>query len=122
MTSTDKIEDNITVSNSTIPVPDNSEFHEHSHACDDPTHNHDIPSFFDQNDLFSSLAGAKTEAPAKRKPKKKPQQGTIRAEAIPGHRGDQNIDDLMSFINGPSTTNDKKQKKKSTTTTITTTN
>jgi hypothetical protein len=101
MTSTDNI----------APVSDTSAAHEHS--CNDPTHHHDHPTFFDQNDLLSALAGGKKESPAKRKNKKK-QTGTVLAETIPGNRGNENIDDLVNFINSPSTTNEKKEKKKST--------
>jgi hypothetical protein len=115
--------DNITVSSdqqsATAQVSDASELHEHSQSCNDPTHQHNFPSYFDQNDLFSTLAAPKTETPAKRKHKKKPKEGIIRAEAIPGHRGNDNIDDLMNFINSPPATNEKKQKKKSPTTSTT---
>jgi len=120
MSSTDKNEDIAVPSDqqsSIAPISDPSEFHEHSHSCNDPTHNHNFPSFVEQNDLLSSLAATKSEAPVKRKQKKNKQQNTIRAETIPGHRGNESIDDLLNFINGPSSTNDKKQKKKSTTTT-----
>ncbi|CAF0907683.1 unnamed protein product [Adineta ricciae] len=88
--------------------------HEHSHSCCDHSHHHDhdMPSFFDENDIFSSLAGAKKDMAAKRKPKKNQQQGAVRAETIPGHRGDQNIDDLLNFINSPTPASGKKQKKK----------
>jgi hypothetical protein len=116
MSSTDKSENNISVStdqqNSTVPI---SEMDQHSHSCNDPTHHHNMPSYFDQNDLFSTLTAAKTETPAKRKTKKNPKQGVIRAELIPGNRGNENIDDLVNFINSPSPANDNKQKKKSTT-------
>ncbi|CAF2053080.1 unnamed protein product [Rotaria magnacalcarata] len=87
--------------------------HDHSHSCNDPTHNHEKPLRFDQSDLYSSLTGAKNETSAKRKHKKPKKQTVILAEAIPGNRGNENIDDLVNFINGPSSTNDKKQKKKS---------
>ncbi|CAF1108952.1 unnamed protein product [Adineta steineri] len=102
----------------TAPIHDATSFHEHSHECNDPSHNHDTPSFFDQNDFNSMLAGAQKDISTKRKHKKPQQQNIIRAELIPGHRGEQNIDDLVHFINSPSPPkNDKKQKKKSTTTT-----
>jgi hypothetical protein len=90
---------------------------DHSHTCDDPTHHHNFPSFMDQNELFSNFSAPKNEIPVKRKSKKNKQQGVIRAELIPGNRGEENIDDLVKFINSPASTNDKKQKKKTTTTT-----
>lgn len=99
------------------PVPteqQNSTAQEHSQSCTDPSHHHDLPPFFDPNDLFSSLTAPKTENATKRKGKKKATQGTIRAETIPGNRGNENIDDLVNFINSPAT-NEKKQKKKSST-------
>jgi len=117
MAATDKSENNISISteqqNSTVP---SSEMDEHSHSCNDPTHHHNMPSsYFDPNDLLSSLNTIKTETPVKRKSKKNSKQGVIRAELIPGHRGNENIDDLVNFINSPSPPNDKKQKKKSAT-------
>jgi hypothetical protein len=126
MASTDienKTEENIKVSpdqqTSTLksaPISDASAYHEHSQTCNDPSHNHDFPSFFDPNDLYSSLAGTKKPVPVKRKSKKNQQQNAVRAESIPGNRGNENIDDLVNFINNTSSTGDKKPKKKSTTT------
>ncbi len=111
--------DNTTVStdqqNSTAPNSDVPAFHEHSQSCNDPTHHHNFPTFFDQNDLLSSLKTTNNEVPVKRKGKKNQKQGTIRAELIPGHRGNENIDDLVNFINSSSPANVKNQKKKSTT-------
>jgi len=119
-----KIEENMTMSadqqtseTKTASMDDFSSFLEHSRTCDDPSHHHNFPSFMDQNDLFSSPTTAKNEIPVKRKSKKNKEQGAIRSELIPGHRGDGNIDDLVNFINSPPATNDKKQKKKSTTAT-----
>lgn len=43
-----------------------------------------------------------------RKGKKNQQRTGTRAEFIPGHRGNQSIDDLMNFINQPSTMKKKK--------------
>jgi hypothetical protein len=93
---------------------DNTSIPAHEHSCNDPTHHHDQPTFFDQTDLLNALANAgKKESPTKRKNKKKQQQhGTVLAETIPGNRGNENIDDLVNFINSPTTTNEKKQKKK----------
>jgi hypothetical protein len=126
MASTDienKTEENITVSpdqqTSTLksaPIFDASSHHEHSQTCTDPSHNHDFPSFFDQNDLYSSLAGTKKDVQVKRKNKKNQKQTAVRAETIPGNRGNENIDDLVNFINNTSSNSDKKPKKKSTTT------
>ncbi|CAF3294790.1 unnamed protein product [Rotaria sp. Silwood2] len=86
--------------------------HEHSETCNDPTHHHNDSSFFNPNDLYSSISAVKKETPAKRKHKKNEKQTSIRAESIPGHRGNENIDDLVNFINSSSPVNDNKQKKK----------
>jgi hypothetical protein len=101
-----------------MPIYDASSSHQHSHTCNDPSHHHHYPSYFDQDDEQSSAA-AKTEMLMKRKAKKQQKQDVTRTELIPGHRGDKNIDDLINFINGPSSGNNnpagKKSKKKSTT-------
>ncbi|UJR08133.1 hypothetical protein I4U23_012409 [Adineta vaga] len=106
----------VTTDHSSSEAAGSASHHEHSHSCSDPSHHHhhhhDMPSFFDENDLFSSLAGAKKDMGARRKPKKTAQQAAVRAETIPGHRGDQNIDDLLNFINSPAPANGKKQNKK----------
>lgn len=103
---------------SAVPVSESIPVQEHAHTCDDPSHHHHDhphPNIFDVNDLFSTLnMPTKTETAAKRKPKKNRQQQAVRAETIPGNRGTDNIDDLVKFINGPSTSTEvKKSKKKS---------
>lgn len=81
--------------------------HGHEHSCNDPSHHHH--HHFDPEELFAS---GPTEKP-KRKAKKVSTTNPIRSETIPGHRGNQNIDDLVNFINGPSTnTSNTKSKKK----------
>ena len=122
-----KTEENITApveqqttTQKSVPTFDSSAYPEHSHACDDPSHNHTYPNFFNQNDEHSAPTNAKNGSQVKRKSKKTQQKGAMRTELIPGHRGDQNIDDLVNFINGSSSTNnntnEKKQKKKLATT------
>jgi Spy/CpxP family protein refolding chaperone len=102
-----------------MPIYDASSAHQHSHSCNDPSHHHHHPIFFDEDNEQSSAA-AKNEMLMKRKAKKNQKQDVTRAELIPGHQGDKNIDDLVNFINGPSSGNNnaanKKSKKKSTTT------
>ena len=116
-TTTDK--DNISV-----PVSDTDTSVPHEHTCNDPSHHHhqhdqdqDQINFLDQMELLNALANAgKKESPVQRKSKKKQNKkdGTVLAETIPGNRGDQNIDDLVNYINGPSKANETKPKKKST--------
>jgi hypothetical protein len=102
-------------STTNVPIYNASSAHQHSHTCNDPSHHH-YPSFFDQDDDHLSANAAKNEMLMKRKAKKNQNQGVTRTELIPGHRGDKNIDDLVDFINGPSTANqnpgNKKSKKK----------
>jgi hypothetical protein len=125
-----KTEENITApveqqtsTQESVPTFDPSAYLEHSQACDDPTHNHTYPNFFNQNDQHSAPTTAKNGSQVKRKGKKTQQKDSMRAEFIPGHRGDRDIDELVNFINGSSSTNnntnEKKQKKKLTTTTTT---
>ncbi|CAF3543290.1 unnamed protein product [Rotaria socialis] len=106
-------------STKSVPIYNAASAHQHSHACNDPSHHHHYPSFFDEADEHSNAAAAKNEMLMKRKAKKNQKQDVTRAESIPGHQGDKNIDDLLNFINGPSSannnTNSKKSKKKSTT-------
>jgi hypothetical protein len=109
-----------TTDNISVPVSDTDTSVPHEHSCNDPTHNHhhdyDQTNFLDQMDLLNALANAgKKESPAQRKTKKKqkPNQGAVLAETIPGNRGNESIDDLLNYINGPSKANDKKPKKKS---------
>ena len=82
----------------------------HSQTCTDPTHNHNFADIVNP-DLFSNAG----KPSATRKHKKNKQQGGIPAESIPGNRGNENIDDLVKFINSPTPANEKKGKKKSTT-------
>lgn len=95
-----------------VPIYNASSSHQHSHECNDPSHHHDYPLFFDQNDEDSSAATAKTRRLMKHKAKKNQNQDVTRSEAIPGHQGDKNIDDLLNFINGPSSANNKTNSKK----------
>ena len=92
--------------------------HQHSHSCNDPSHHHHYPSFFDQDE---DQLSAKNDMLMKRKAKKNPNQDVTRAEFIPGHQGNRNIDDLVDFINGSSSatksSGSKKSKKKPPTTT-----
>jgi hypothetical protein len=90
-----------------------SSSHQHSHSCNDPSHHHHYPSFFDQDDEHLSSIAAKNEMLMKRKAKKNQKQDVTRAELIPGHQGDKNIDDLVNFINGPSSANNNAGSKKS---------
>ncbi len=103
-----------------VPIYNAASSHQHSHSCNDPSHHHHYPSFFDQDDEQLSSIAAKNEMLMKRKVKKNQKQDVTRAELIPGHRGDKNIDDLVNFINGPSSANNnvgnKKSKKKLATT------
>ena len=103
---------------SSIPIY-NAASHQHSHACNDPSHHHG-PPLFDHDEDYSSALAAKNEMLLKHKAKKNSvKQDVLRAESIPGHRGGNNIDDLVQFINGTSsattTTANKKSKKKSST-------
>jgi hypothetical protein len=103
-----------------VPIYDASSSHQHSHSCNDPSHHHhEHPFYFDEENNDSSATAAKNEMMMKRKAKKSQKQDTTRAEMIPGHRGDRNIDDLVNFINGSASANNnagsKKSKKKSTT-------
>jgi hypothetical protein len=102
-----------------VPIYNASSSHQHSHTCNDPSHHHHYPSFFDQDDDHLSATASKNEMLMKRKAKKNQKQDVTRAELIPGHQGDKNIDDLVNFINGPSSANNnagsKKSKKKLTT-------
>ena len=106
-------------STKSVPIYNASSAHEHSHSCNDPSHHH-YPSFFDQDNEQLAAAAAKNEMLMKRKAKKNQKQDLTRAELIPGHQGNKNIDDLVNFINGPSSASNnggsKKPKKKSTTT------
>jgi len=95
-----------------VPIYNASSSHQHSHTCNDPSHHH-YPSFFDQDDEHLSSTAAKNEMLMKRKAKKNQKQDVTRAELIPGHQGDKNIDDLVNFINGPSSTNNNTGNKKS---------
>jgi hypothetical protein len=101
-----------------VPIYNAASSHQHSHACNDPSHHH-YPSFFDQDDEHLSGTAGKNDMLMKRKAKKNQKQDITRAELIPGHRGDKNVDDLVNFINGPSSANNnggsKKSKKKLTT-------
>lgn len=114
MTSTNS--DNQQGESNSIPIYNAS--HQHSHACNDPSHHHHHPPLFDQDEDYSSVLAAKNEMLMKKKAKKN--SGVTRAELIPGHRGDTNIDDLVNFINGTTpanktTTANKKSKKKGST-------
>lgn len=104
-------------STKSVPIynASSSSSHEHSHSCNDPSHHH-YPPFYDFNNDGLGAAAAKTDLLTKRKAKKSQKQDVTRAELIPGHRGDSNIDDLLKFINGPSPSTTKKSKKKSPTT------
>jgi hypothetical protein len=101
-----------------VPIYNAASSHQHSHACNDPSHHH-YPAFFDQDDEHLSGTVGKNDMLMKRKAKKNQKQDITRAELIPGHRGDKNVDDLVNFINGPSSANNnsgsKKSKKKLTT-------
>lgn len=117
MTSTNN--DNQQGTSSSVPIY-NASSHQHSHSCNDPSHHHHhYPPLFDQEDDYSSTLAAKNEMLLKHKAKKNSaNQGVTRAELIPGHRGGNNIDDLVNFINGPSSANkttNKKSKKKGST-------
>ncbi|CAF3048984.1 unnamed protein product [Rotaria sp. Silwood2] len=125
-TNIENTNDNITTSvdqqastTKSVPIYNASTSHQHSHSCNDPSHHHHHPLFFDQNDEHSSATAAKNEMLMKRKAKKTQKQDVTRAELIPGHQGDKNVDELLNFINGSSlasnNTNSKKSKKKSTT-------
>ncbi|CAF1205386.1 unnamed protein product [Rotaria sp. Silwood1] len=92
-----------------ISIPESISTHEHSETCNDPTHQHNHPSSMNLNDLISSLSPVKTERSVKKKSKKNGKHTSIRAESIPGHRGNENIDDLVNFINGLSPINNKKK-------------
>ncbi|CAF1157436.1 unnamed protein product [Rotaria sordida] len=108
-----KNEENITTSvEEKTSIAESTPIHEHSHTCNDPTHNHNDPSFFNLNNLYSSTSPVNNAIGNKRKTKKNKKQTTTSAELIPGHRGSENIDDLVNFINSPLPINDKKQKKK----------
>lgn len=95
-----------------VPIYNAASSHQHSHACNDPSHHH-YPSFFDQDDEHLSSSATKNEMLMKRKAKKNQKQDVTRAELIPGHQGDKNIDDLVNFINGPSSANNNAGNKKS---------
>ena len=69
-----------------------------SRSRDDPTYLH--PTLLNEENRPSA------DPVVQRKGKKNQQRPGTRAELIPGHRGDQSIDDMMNFINQPS-----KQKK-----------
>ncbi|UJR38185.1 hypothetical protein I4U23_030859 [Adineta vaga] len=99
-------------STKSVPIYNASSSHEHSHSCNDPSHHHH-PSFYDYNSEQLAAMAAKNEMLMKRKAKKTQNQGVTRAEMIPGHRGDNSIDDLLNFINGPSTTNQNNRNPKS---------
>lgn len=103
--------DQQTLESKSVPLYNASSAHQHSHSCNDPSHHHHYPSFFDQDDEHLSSTNAKNDMLMKRKAKKTQKQDVTRAELIPGHQGDKNIDDLVNFINGPSTANKKSQKK-----------
>lgn len=119
MTSTNT--DNQQGASQSVPIYNAGSSHEHSHACNDPSHHHHhYPPLFDQDDDYSSMLAAKNEMLMKKKAKKNASNaGVTRAELIPGHRGDGNIDDLVNFINGTApankTTANKKSKKKNST-------
>ena len=81
---------------------------QHSHGCNDPTHNH----YFDINDAYSFPVAEKEAPSTKRKAKKSKGQTGVLAKTIPGNRGDQSIDDLVNFINAPASTNSGKPKQK----------
>ena len=89
-------------------------YNQHAHSCNDPSHQHHHhhphphASLFDPEEIYG---GATTEK-VKRKPKKPVATDELRSENIPGHRGDQNLDELLKFINEPSTVQSKKGKKK----------
>ena len=93
-------------------MPDDHDQHGHGHSCNDPSHHHH--HHFDPDELFGS--------PLPDKPKRKVKKpaatnaNQIRSETIPGHRGHENVDDLVNFINGPATatgkSNSNKTKKK----------
>jgi hypothetical protein len=90
---------------------------EHAHTCNDPSHHHHHHHHhFNHNDLFESTTTGATSSSgkSKRTTKKTSRPSGIRTETIPGHRGNENIDDLMNFINGPSTSHNKKENKRST--------
>lgn len=115
MTSTDNenLVNQTNSGNKNIPIYNaaSSSSHQHSHSCCDSSHHHHqhYPSFFDHNDEHLS---SKNDMLVKRKTKKNSKQDVTRAELIPGHQGDKNIDDLVNFINGPSkSTTNKKSKK-----------
>jgi len=117
MTSTDN--ENLTTSvdqqastTQSVPIYNASSSHQHSHTCNDPSHHH-YPSFFDQDDEHLSATAAKNEMLMKRKAKKNQKQDVTRAELIPGHQGNKNIDDLVNFINGSSSANNNTGNKKS---------
>jgi hypothetical protein len=95
-----------------VPIYNVSSSHQHSHSCNDPSHHH-YPSFFDQDDEHLSSSTAKNDMLMKRKAKKNSKQDVTRAELIPGHQGDKNIDDLVNFINGSSSANNNAGNKKS---------
>ncbi len=119
MASTDIENEGQASTTKSVPIYNASSSHEHSHSCNDPSHHHHYPSFFDQDNEQLAGAGAKNEMLIKRKAKKNQKQDVTRAEFIPGHQGARDIDDLVNFINGPSSANNnagsKKSKKKSTT-------
>lgn len=117
MASTDNSAGEQAQTTASMPIYDAAAAHQHSHSCNDPSHHHHHPSFLEQGDEYLAALAAKNEMLMKRKAKKTQKQGVTRAENIPGHQGDKNIDDLLNFINGPSKpsqTNKKANKKPST--------
>ena len=82
-----------------------------SHSCNDPSHHHHHHD--DEYDEHLAALAAKNEMLMRRKAKKTQQNKDLtRSENIPGHQGDKNIDDLLNFINGPSTAAPSQSKKK----------
>ena len=116
MASTDTAPVDQQSSTNNVPIYNATSAHQHSHSCNDPSHHHHYPSFFDQEYEHLSANAAKNEMLMKRKAKKNQNQEVTRAELIPGHQGDKSIDALVDFINGPSSANknsgNKKSKKK----------
>ncbi|CAF0833246.1 unnamed protein product [Didymodactylos carnosus] len=78
----------------TTTVPIYNAHHNHA-SCDDPSHNH----FHEESSLPSNSSKTKTRRSDRKKAK-----DYVRSELLPGHRGSENIDDLVKFIESQSPT------------------
>ena len=93
------------------PIYVNPPVHKQSDTCSDPAPpHHQQPLSLDQNNLNSSTTAAQNKTLVKRKNKRGKKHAIMSAESIPGHRGDQSIDDLVKFIEGSIPIDDKKKK------------